>query len=245
MRIFAVAALFYAVGLRATEWDDTIAPARAGHIDAGVGGGLAFTPDVSQSALGSALTPNAVIAARWGITDQLQLAWPLLATLSSDVPLVDDEAARMSITVGVAGIGWSSASGFLLTPVMAASCALGGRRIALVGSLDLSATTAGVHAIAGGAGVSAGFLWRLDDRVTLGFAGLASAAAFDGGKRAFTIGVGSAGGGVPADVPTVRVIIVKQLSVELWTFADFRSVDDTVGLQAIGANVTATWHISY
>src|SRR6185437_15574539 len=158
-----------------------------GHIDAGVGGGLAFTPNVGESPLGTALTPNAVIAARWGITDNIQIAWPLLATLASDVPLADDardpRALRFSLTAGVAGVAWSSASGFLLTPVIAASCALSGRRVALVGTLDLSATTAGsLRTVADGAGVSAGFLWRVDDRWTLGFSGLASAAAF-GGKR--------------------------------------------------------------
>ncbi len=224
-------------------WALQLEPARAGTVDLMAASGLAFT-----SSPVAPVAPSVALGARWGITDNVQLALPLLVTGSfsvDDIGGVGGLSPRFAVTTGLAGAGYSSAAGVILAPALAGTVSLVGRRMALVFTADASAQTAGGDVVDEAGGGVAGVVVRLDDRWSLGFSGrLAARHDTAGGRDSATIGVGSPGGAVPADVPTVRVRLTGAWSLELWAFAAATTVKGgPTSPVTVGANAGVTWHI--
>ncbi|HEY4222803.1 MAG TPA: hypothetical protein VGO62_15710 [Myxococcota bacterium] len=238
--------VLFASAARADEerYAAALAPVGAGVVEASLGAGTAYAP--GEVVTGIPVAPGIIVGARYGISDNVQIAFPLLLTLSSTLHTASAGDARFSITTGLAGLG-ADDSGVLTVPAVAASCALIGKHLALVITLDTSAVTnQALHVEEGGFGLITGVLWRVDDRVALGFSGHASStiAPSTHGSRSI-IGIGSEGGSVPGDVPTVRVFVADPLTLELWAFADFFRAGQSTGLDEVGANVSATWHFAF
>ena len=134
----------------------------------------------------------------------------------------------------------SSVQGALFVPALAATVSLVGKRAAVVATVDGSVVTNTGDIVGGAVGAVAGFAFKLDDRVTIGFSGHVAQSKFSS-----TIGVGSRGGGVPVDVPTVRVLLTNEWSVERWAFADYALSSTYVGPRDAGAVASATYRFGY
>lgn len=228
------------------RWASPLAPLPGSvvELDVGLGGGLHLDPPP----FGVAAVPDVLLGARWGITDSIQVALPLLATVSTEV---GDGWPRLSMTAGLAWIGYSSVLGVIVAPTIGAAAHFIGPRQAVVISADSSSyfTAAGVRTFAD-LGFKGGLALRLDDAWSVGMsAGMSTAAqSFGNIDRGFLrASLGSRGGQVPADVPTVRWLLTNNFSLELWTFlvmtSETRGASSANGLSDAGANVSVTWRL--
>jgi hypothetical protein len=246
---FVCVAALGAAGLRAEpraapqdepHWASLSAPLRAGELELLGGLGGAYSGS-------DAVWPNPTISLglglRRGITDNLQLAFPLVATVSTDL---DGLWPRLSLTTGIAGIGASNQLGVFILPTLGVGAHFVGERrlvvlrVSIGGGVPEQPGDANFYSGGGG-----GFAWRLDDTWSVGVsAGLSyQADAFSLATRSYSIGIGDSASLGSSSIPTVRWLANNVLSVELWTSLSTRYVvADEVSVTWFSAVVTATGH---
>ena len=215
------------------HWAALAAPLRTGELE--LLGGMG----VDSSSTGP--VPAYGLGVRRGITDNLQIAFPLVVTASADLGGL---WPRLSLTTGLIGAGYSSQVGVIVnTTLGVAAHFVGDRRLvvarlAVNGHADQTDTS-----FSSGGGVGVG--WRLDDAWSVGMsAGLSQLNdATTGATRSYRIGFGDGATLGSGSVPTVRWLANNVLSLELWTSASMRYVvEDNILLLGLGAVVTATGH---
>lgn len=233
------------------RWASPLAPLHSGQIElaAGLGAGVNVFPPPYPAAP----FPGAVLGVRWGITDSLQLALPLLATISTEV---GDGWPRLSMTGGLASVGVSfsglEVNATYLGPSVAATAHFVGERLSVVVSAETT-TLVVVPASAASSsrlGGQGGIALRLDDAWSVGASvGMAASTQSFGAEQVQTTSamIGANGSDVVASVPTVRWLVTDALSLELWTYLVMSSRTTALatsnGWSAAGANVSLTWRL--
>ncbi len=233
------------------RWASPLAPLQGGHVElvAGLGAGVAA---VLPAPFGASPFPGGVLGARWGITDSVQLALPLLATVSTEIgdgwPRLSMTGGVASVGVGVSSLGWRT----FFQPSVAAGAHWIGKRLSVVVSADttmlvvLPASAVSSSRLGGHGGVAL----RLDDAWSVGAsAGMAATALSFGAEQTQTTSalLGADGSDPVAGVPTVRWLVTEALSLELWTYLVLSSTTTTTasrhGLSTAGANLSLTWRL--
>lgn len=216
------------------HWAALATPLRAGELEllGGIGVGSSSTGPVPAYGLG----------VRRGITDNLQIAFPLVVTASADLGGV---WPRLSLTTGLVGAGYSTQLGVVVDTTLGVAAHFVGDRRLVVVRLTVNGHSEQEGDTSFGSGAGGGFAWRLDDAWSVGMsAGLAQRHdAITGATRSYVIGLGDGATLDSGSVPTVRWLANNVLSLELWTTASMRYVvEDNIVLVGLGAVVTATGH---
>jgi hypothetical protein len=169
--VVVVASILLSASLHAEpRWGSLAAPLRAGQVElqGGLGGGVDAGP------VGVLPEPALAIGARWGITDSLQIAFPLLVTISTDV---EGGWPRLSMSGGVAGVGYSSVEGVIVEPYIEAAAHFVGDRQLVVLRVDARGRIDGAAGEVSTLSTWGGLGYRLDDAWSIGMgAGLAARA---------------------------------------------------------------------
>lgn len=222
------------------HWAALAAPLRAGELE--LLGGLGGVYSTREGAWPNP-TVRLGLGLRRGITDNLQLAFPLLVTLSADLGGL---WPRLSLTTGLVGIGYSNVLGAYVQPSVGVGAHfVGDRRLVVVRA-----------SISGGrperrddrnffVGGNGGLALRLNDAWSVGMsAGLSQ--QFDTmsqATRAYAISLGDGPALDNAAVPAVRWLVNDVLSFELWAFASTQYiVADEASFTTVSTVVTATGH---
>ncbi len=215
------------------HWAALSAPLRAGELEllGGVG--------VGSSSTGP--TPAYGLGVRRGITDNLQLSFPFIVTMSTDLGGL---WPRLSLTTGLNGVGFGNQRGVIVDTTLGVAAHFVGNRHLVVAYLGVNghAEQSDTNFGSGGGG---GVAWRLDDAWSVGVSAQlwqrTDATTF--ATRSYAIGVGDFATLGSGSVPTVRWLANNVLSLELWASASARYVvEDAVTLVYLGAVVTATGH---
>jgi hypothetical protein len=237
--VVVVAALGGA-GLHAEpRWAALSAPLRAGELE--LLGGLGGVYSASEVPW-----PNPAVdfglGLRRGITDNLQLAFPLVATVSTDVGGL---WPRLSLTTGIAGIGFSNQLGVIIVPIVGVGAHFVGDRRLVVLRASVSGGVPEQRGDANFFSGGGGFAWRLDDAWSVGVSAHLShqADATSLATRSYSIGIGDSAALSSSAIPTVRWLANNVLSFELWTSVSTRYVvEDEASVTTMRAFVTATGH---
>jgi hypothetical protein len=197
------------------SWTIPYAPLEGGRLEARVGLALQGTTPPEGGLL---LNGAPLVTARLGISRRLQVALPLMLSVSLNEG--GGGVPRLVLSGGAAGLGWSSLEGPIVIPALAASLHWSGEEWAAVAALGTKsgALTRYVTDVELELAATALVARRLSERVSLSLAvgvGWRANPAEGGLSPSWALG-GS--GNVPVSVlaPTLRVRVLPTLSTEAW-----------------------------
>jgi hypothetical protein len=98
-------------------WELPFRPAPAGRMELRLGGGVDF---LRATNVGERYTPALAFTGRLAVTDQVEVALPLLVNLSLNTP-ARGGVPRFVLSGGLGGVGFSNIEGFVATPLVGAS----------------------------------------------------------------------------------------------------------------------------
>ena len=217
-RLFAETLVLAALSLpaRADEALAALAPLRSGQADLelGLGGGFAAKRGAFE------LLPNAILSARAGVSDNLELALPGLVTISWRLPILPLEP-RVALGGGATALGYASSEGLFVIPganasvhfshgASAAFFEAGGFTGAIGGKFQDTSTTTFL---------ASGWALAVTPRLTFGVAAEASTLLIDSlgeGRSRATVTVGSSTFGPHSQTPLVRFQLLGECYLDGW-----------------------------